>query len=259
MDAAPRTSLLPSMPPGPSEGGAPHRLRMKDLCAETGLARQAIHFYIHEGLLPPGTKTGRNMALYGPEHVARLKLIRKLQHERFLPLKAIKALIEGREEHFAPAQRNVLLDVKQRLAQGQLVRPDGAPEVTMRADDVCARAGVPRDDIDRAIEIGLIGGREDDQGQLVIAADDAWLLEAWGELRRLGYADDLGLRIDDLTMVSEVVDDLFNREAVLLASRIDRISPDRAAAMIERALPIIHHFITGLHLKKIRAFFATLD
>lgn len=248
-------SILPSLPP--ESGG--HSLRMKDLCAETGLPRQAIHFYIHEGLLPPGTKTGRNMALYGAEHVARLKLIKKLQHERFLPLKAIKALLDGREEHFAPEQRNVLLDVKQRLAHGQLVRPDGAPEVTVRADDVCARAEVPRSDLDHAVEIGLIGAREDEQGNLVIAADDAWLLEAWGELRRLGYADDLGLRIDDLTLVQEVVDDLFNREAVLLASRIDRISPERAARMIERALPIMNHFVTGLHLKKIRAFFASLE
>jgi DNA-binding transcriptional MerR regulator len=257
MDAA--RSVLPSLPPGPGEGGEPHHLRMKDLCAETGLPRQAIHFYIQQGLLPTGTKTGRNTALYGREHVERLKLIKKLQHERFLPLKAIKALIDGREEHFAPEQRGVLLDVKQRLAQGQLVRPDAAPEVTVRADDVCARAGVPRSDLDHAISIGLMGGREDERGDLVIAADDAWLLEAWGEMRRLGFADDLGLRIDDLTMVSEVVDQLFNREAMLLASRIDRIPPERAAAMIERALPIIHHFVTGLHTKKIRAFFATLD
>ena len=257
MDAASRSpSIVPSFMP---ESGSAHTLRMKDLCAETGLPRQAIHFYIHEGLLPPGTKTGRNMALYGPEHVERLKLIKKLQHERFLPLKAIKALIEGREEHFAPEQRNVMLDVKQRLAHGQLVRPDGAPAVTVRADDVCTRADVPRSDLDHAIEIGLIGAREDESGTTVIAADDAWLLEAWGELRRLGFADDLGLKIDDLTLVQEVVDELFNREAVLLASRIDRISPERAAAMIERALPIIHHFVTGLHVKKIRAFFASLE
>ena len=256
MESSPApASVLPSLAPD----AATHTLRMKDLCAETGLPRQASHFYIHEGLLPPGTKTGRNMALYGHEHVARLKLIKKLQHERFLPLKAIKALLEGREEHFAPGQRNVLLDVKQRLAQGQLVRLDGAPEMTLRADDACARAQVPRADLDHAVEIGLLGAREDEQGNLVIAADDAWLLEAWGELRRLGYADDLALRIDDLALVQEVVDDLFNREALLLASRIDRISPERAATMIEHALPIVHHFLTGLHLKKIRAFFASLE
>ncbi len=252
-----RPSILPGIAPAVSD--EPHRLRMKDLCAETGLPRQAIHFYIHEGLLPPGTKTGRNMALYGPEHVERLKLIKKLQHERFLPLKAIKALLDGREEHFAPGQRNVLLDVKQRLAHGQLVRPEHAPEVTVRADDVCARADVPRADLDHAVEIGLIGARLDEAGNLLIASDDAWLIEAWGELRRLGYTDDLALRIDDLLMVQEVVDDLFNREVVLLASRIDRVSPERAAAMIERALPIVHHFFTGLHLKKIRSFFATLE
>ena len=30
--------------------------RMKDLCEATGLPRQAIHFYIQQGLLPPGAR-----------------------------------------------------------------------------------------------------------------------------------------------------------------------------------------------------------
>ena len=62
--------------------------RMKDLCESSGLPRQAIHFYIQQGLLPPGRKTGRNMAWYTDEHIERLRLIKKLQHEQFLPLKA---------------------------------------------------------------------------------------------------------------------------------------------------------------------------
>ena len=56
--------------------------KMKDLCERTGLERQVIHFYIQQGLLPEGKKTGRNMAYYGEQHVERVKLIRKLQHER---------------------------------------------------------------------------------------------------------------------------------------------------------------------------------
>jgi DNA-binding transcriptional MerR regulator len=64
------------------------RYRMKDLCEATGLPRQAIHFYIQQELLPPGRKTGRNMAWYTDEHIERLHLIKKLQHEQFLPLKA---------------------------------------------------------------------------------------------------------------------------------------------------------------------------
>src|SRR4051812_29405876 len=92
--------------------------KMKDLCARTGLPRQAVHFYIQQGLVPEGHKTGRNMAYYGPEHVERLLLVRRLQHERFLPLKAIRALLDERDDAFSPAQRRLLEDVKQHL------RPD---------------------------------------------------------------------------------------------------------------------------------------
>ena len=60
------------------------RLRMKDLCDATGLGRQAIHFYIREGLLSEGKKTGRNMAYYTEAHIERLRLIRRLQDEQFL-------------------------------------------------------------------------------------------------------------------------------------------------------------------------------
>lgn len=243
----------------PPPSGAPHTLRMKDLCERTKLPRQAIHFYLQQGLLPPGTKTGRNMAFYGEEHVARVLLIKKLQHERFLPLRAIKALLEGHEGHFSPAQRALLSDIKQRFTTAQLAKSDALPELAVSADEACARTGVPRADLDRAVELGVIGAREGDDGTTLIAQEDLWMLEAWAEIRRLGYADELGFRIDDLALLQEVVDDLFQREALLLASRIERTSPERAAAMIERALPIVHQFITGLHIKRIRSFFATLE
>src|SRR3990167_7497312 len=71
------------------------RYRMKDLCAQTGLQRQAVHFYIQQGLLPEGEKTGRNMAYYSQIHVERLRLIRRLQEEHFLPLKAIRAVVDA--------------------------------------------------------------------------------------------------------------------------------------------------------------------
>ena len=84
-------------------------LHMKDLMRETGLQRQAIHFYIKEGLIPPGIKSSRNMAWYGAHHLERLKLIRRLQHERFLPLKAIKAALAGAQGEFVPGQQAFIL------------------------------------------------------------------------------------------------------------------------------------------------------
>ena len=93
---------------------------------------QAIHFYIQQGLLPPGRKTGRNMAWYTEEHVERLHLIKKLQHERFLPLKAIKALFDGEDGVFSPRQHAFLAGVKERLTESLKTSEDRNPSLTPR-------------------------------------------------------------------------------------------------------------------------------
>jgi len=73
-------------------------LRMRDIVRETGLPRETIHFYLAEGLLPPPTKTGRNTALYGWEHVRRARLVKSIQEKHFLPLRAIRALLEDADD-----------------------------------------------------------------------------------------------------------------------------------------------------------------
>jgi DNA-binding transcriptional MerR regulator len=239
----------------PPATGATWSLRMKDLCELTGLPRQAIHFYIQQGLLRPGNKTGRNMAFYGEEHVERLRLIKKLQHERFLPLKAIKALLDDQDTAFTAAQRSFLLGVRQRL--DQLVHGEGEKAAVL-ADEVIARLGVSTGDLERMIAIGVLGARTDAEGRTLIAEEDVWILQGWAEIQRLGFARELGFGVDDLSIVQDVVQELFNRETTLLASRIDRLPPERAAQMIEKALPIVHSFLTGFHTAKIREFFASL-
>ena len=232
-------------------------LRMKDLCDLTGLPRQVVHFYIQQGLLPPGRKTGRNTAFYGPSHVERLTLIRTLQHERFLPLKAIRALLDETDAAFSPAQRSFLLGVKQRL--DVLGRDAPGAKAAVDADEVLLRVGVGRDDFDRMVEKGILGARTDAAGRTLIAEGDVWILQAWAEVLRLGFTDAMEIRVEDLALVQEVAQDLFNREAVLLAGRIERMAPERAAAMIERALPLVHSLLIGFHTAKIKDFFASLS
>ena len=233
-----------------------HRLRMKDLCAATGLERQAIHFYIQQGLLPPGEKTGRNMAWYSEEHLQRLQLIKKLQHERFLPLKAIKAILDGREESFAPEQHQFLARVRDRLA------PDfvgSAPRGRfVDAAEVCKRAGVDREDLDEAVELGMLGAERGDDGELRIAEDDVWMLETFGEMRRLGFTKELGFRVADVSFYEEAMNRLFREEMRLLSRRLSHLPPEQAAPMIERALPVIHTFLTRYHAQRVREFFGSL-
>jgi DNA-binding transcriptional MerR regulator len=229
--------------------------RMKDLCEMTGLGRQAIHFYIQAGLLPPGNKTGRNMAYYGEEHIERLRVIKRLQSERFLPLKAIKAILDDQQSTFTNTQRHFLLDVKQHLT---LAKGTDQPSVAHSVDEVCARTNVPRADVERMVERELIGARRDDDGSLWIGDDDLWLIEAWGEALQLGFVQQFGFAVDDLLLFEEIVAQLFQREAQMLAPRLPEITPARAAEMIEKVLPVIHHVLTGMHRAKIRNFLASI-
>ncbi|MGE0787461.1 MAG: MerR family transcriptional regulator [Sandaracinaceae bacterium] len=237
----------------PQEERFPYR--MKDLSRLTGLGRQAIHFYIQQGLLPPGHKTGRNMAYYGPEHLERLALIKRLQHERFLPLKAIKAILDDQQAAFSEKQRGFLLGVKQHMARA-ITEGAGA---TVRVDEVLERHDVAQKDFERMVELELIGARMDDDGHEVIAADDAWLVELWAEVNRLGFVRELGFTMDDMLLYDEVVNQLFIRETQLIASRLPEVEPERAAAMIERVLPIVHRLVEGIHRAKIRNFLASLE
>jgi len=230
--------------------------RMKDLCDLTGLPRQAIHFYIQQGLLPPGRKTGRNMAWYTDAHVERLKLVRQLQHERFLPLKAIRAIVNGQDDAFSPEQKRFLISVKQRLSPSFPSRP-GRPE-TIDADDLLARLGLNRKELDRMIELEMIVARTDDSGRTLIAKDDAWMMEFLADLRRIGLTAELGFDVSDIAFYEEAVSTLFDREIRFINERLGGLPPDRVAALIERAIPIVHAFLVRYHEAKIRDFVAAL-
>lgn len=231
------------------------RLRMKDLCAQTGLSRQAIHFYIQQGLVPEGKKTGRNMAWYGPEHVEQIKLVRRLQEERFLPLKAIRALLGGEAGHLAETQRGLLLEVRSLLPQPLA---GAEPIELVDLDDACARHAVTADDAQRLIALGFLPVRHRGVAREVPATSE-WVLEMWGRFRAAGFTAELGFGPDDLLVYEEAVTAMFQRETELLTDRIGGLGAERVAQMLERALPLVHAFLNHLHGAAVRAFFSALD
>ena len=228
--------------------------KMRDLCVETGLDRQAIHFYIQQGLVPEGFKTGRNMAYYGPEHLDRIRLIRKLQDERFLPLKAIKAMLEGRDDTFTPEQRALLADVRPHLAA---VLGDGDRQ-TVAAAPLLAAHGVEAAELGAIEELGLLTTMRVD-GELRVAAQDAWMIELWGSLRGAGLSRELGFEVSDLGVYEEAIDGLLAREVAMLTPRLAHLPAAEVARLVERALPLITTFLVRYHLTKVRNFFSALD
>lgn len=254
---------------------------MKDLCDATGLGRQAIHFYIREGLLSEGKKTGRNMAYYDEGHLERLRLIRRLQDEQFLPLKAIRAVLSAYEDDeasgsmgasegaFSPAQQRFLSAVQQRL-RGSLGAAQ--PEVTTPLGPLMARLDIDPRDLTELVELGLLvvrpapsaaGKRPAGKGRTPspdaqVRQDDVWLLELLSGLRRLGLSRELGFLPADLTVVDDAVSALFRKETKLLRQRLAHLDADVAASLVEHALPIMNQLLVRLHEAKIRNFLAAL-
>jgi DNA-binding transcriptional MerR regulator len=229
---------------------------MKDLCRLTGMPRQAIHFYIQQGLVPPGHKTGRNTARYGEEHLERIRVVKQLQNERFMPLRAIRAVLDGEDDAFTPEQRTLLLDVKQRLSQSLAKPRDAAPRVDAR--ELLARHGLERRDLDDLVGARLVDVERGPRGKLLVAADDAWVFELLAEVRRAGFTRELGFDAKLLLVYERAVATLFEREKALLTDRLGRLPPDRVAGMLEKALPLVHQFFARYHARKVRDFFASM-
>jgi len=93
-------------------------LKMSELAERSGVTAPTIRHYIREGLLGDGEdirRTSRNMAYYPPELVERIQLIKRLQEERFMPLRVIREVLENH-----PERVKVLLELEDRILEQAL-------------------------------------------------------------------------------------------------------------------------------------------
>ena len=104
-------------------GDSPHRLTIDQLARETGLSVRNVRSHHAVRFLPP-PEVRHRVGYYGPEHIARLRLIQELQGEGF-NLKGISRLIDDPHK---PAER--LLGVRRTLSGLDEIEE---PEVLTRA------------------------------------------------------------------------------------------------------------------------------
>ncbi|MDX6667234.1 MAG: hypothetical protein QOK04_614, partial [Solirubrobacteraceae bacterium] len=102
-------------------------LKMSELADRSGVSAGTIKHYLREGLLPEPVKTSRNMAYYPPEFVERIRLIKRLQEERFMPLKLIRGVLEadpGRAEAIVELEDRILERAVAAQEQGRVSRAE---------------------------------------------------------------------------------------------------------------------------------------
>ena len=87
-------------------------LKMSELAEQSGVSAGTIKHYLREGLLPEPVKTSRNMAYYPPEFIERIRLIKRLQEDRFMPLRLIKGVIDE-----DPERAHALIELEDRIIE----------------------------------------------------------------------------------------------------------------------------------------------
>jgi len=83
-------------------------LKIGELAERAGVSPGTIR--LREGLLPKPVKTSRNMAYYQPELADRIELIKRLQEERFMPLRVIREVLED-----DPERIRALIELDERI------------------------------------------------------------------------------------------------------------------------------------------------
>jgi len=224
---------------------------MRDLVRESGLPRETIHFYRLQGLLQKPVKTGRNTAVYGPEHVERLRRIRELQESQFLPLKAIRAVLDDTaEEDFTPEQEDLVRRVRATLRgwTDEQQRPTVAV-----SGFVPSR--VSRDELRELIGEGLVRVHGT-PGSGTVSEDDAVILECWAQFKEAGLGPDMGVPPAELRLYEEAMERLVAREARMALRAYAGAPAEDLSRVVERVGPVIGRLLGAMHRKRLRQFLA---
>ena len=223
-------------------------LRMRDLVSAAGLPRETIHFYLAQGLLPKPLKTGRNTAVYGAEHLDRLLRIKELQDRHFLPLRAIKAVLEDNSGGaFSEEQQAILTRVRASLpTKGWRTAETEVPLSSF------VPSRVTREDVDAIKRMGIIDVKGRGAGATV-SAEDARILDCWASLLGLLTPNEPLPGPDMLANYEDAMAALVAREARLLTQVFPSLSGERAVELIDSSEPVLERLLAALRRKKIAA------
>jgi DNA-binding transcriptional MerR regulator len=211
-------------------------LRMGELAEASGVPAPTIKHYLREGLLPEPLKTSRNMAYYPPEFVDRIRLIKRLQEERFMPLKAIRAVLDE-----GPGRAEAMLELEDQI----LDRALAGERSRISAAQVRERYGVPREVLDRLEEIGVLSPNS--RGY---TPSDVTIIEAISRFRAGGYDEQIGFTVYDTLRYKKALEELVRQEVDVVMDRLaGEVPPERVVEMLETGAQPLKDLIGALHTK----------
>jgi DNA-binding transcriptional MerR regulator len=175
-------------------------MKVGELSRNSGVSVASIKYYLREGLLPPGERTGPNQASYDEGHVRRLRMVRALIDVGGLSVAATRAVLAAVDDPEVPLHEAL------GRAQATTPPPGGA-------------SGDPDDEAHAAAQHAL-AELVRERGWHVDAKNPAWdtAVEVLATYTRLGD-DDLA---NQLGLYAEAMEDVARREVTAVVDRGDR-------------------------------------
>jgi DNA-binding transcriptional MerR regulator len=220
-------------------------LKMSELAEASGVSSGTIKHYLREGLLGEGdevVRTSRNMAYYPPEFVERIRLIKRLQEERFMPLRVIKRMLDADPERAAR-----IVELEDRILERAAEASEGRGRVTRR--EAVERFAVPDVVLERLEEIGVLSPNR--RGYDV---DDVAIIEAIARFRAGGYDEALGFTVYDTLPYRDALGPLVADEVRTLLDRLaGEVPVERAVEIIASGAEPLRELIGAMHSKMLLA------
>jgi DNA-binding transcriptional MerR regulator len=217
------------------------RLKMSELAERSGVSAGTIKHYLREGLLGSDDdvlRTSRNMAYYPEEYVQRIRLIKRLQEERFMPLRVIREVMADGAER---AQR--MVELEDRILERAI---EAGESRRVSRSSVHATYDVPRNVLQRLEELEILtpNARGYD-------ADDVAIIAAISRFRAGGYEEAIGFTVYDTLRYRSALQPLVREEVEVLLRRLvdEEVEVDRAVALISSGAQPLRELVGAMHSK----------
>ena len=218
-------------------------MKIKELVQRSRVSKETVHYYIREGLLPKPRKRGRNIAEYDGSYVERIRMIKELQDNYFLPLAVIKNILKYRKkspegQSFLSLRREYFRPVDQ-LLPGEISGEEAFRKAT----------GLGRRWLVKMEEWGIISP-ELREGQKVYSQDDITLGKLVVQMDEIGIGVKDGFDAEALKHYR----DMF-REIVVMSHRyfieatLGKLSPEEFSKRIVQGREIMSAFFYHLYRK----------
>jgi DNA-binding transcriptional MerR regulator len=219
-------------------------LKMSELAERSGVSAGTIKHYLREGLLGAQdeiVRTSRNMAYYPEQFVERVHLIKRLQEERFMPLRLIREVLSDDPERAAR-----LIEIEDRILDRAIAAGEGS---RVSRAQVRNEYDVPQNVLERLEELGVLT-----PGTRGYDADDVKIIEAISRFRAGGYDEAIGFTVYDTLRYREALEPLVEEEVRVLLGRLaGEVEVERAVEIIASGVEPLRELIGAMHSKLLLA------